>query len=63
MEFMSADKKMVSARIIFTPGDQILDRESIPFTSKYQGIEPITIHQLIPKRTEPIELTVPISGL
>ena len=62
MEFMSKDKKMVSARIMFTPGDQILDRESIPFASKYSGIEPITIHQLIPKRTEPIELTVPIGG-
>ena len=63
MEFMSKDKKTVSARIMFTPGDQIMDRENIPFMSKQQGLEPITINQLIPKRTEPIELTVPISGL
>lgn len=63
MEFLTKDKKMVSARIMFTPGDQIMDRENIPFMSKFQGLEPITINQLIPKRTEPIELTVPISGL
>lgn len=63
MEFLSKDKKTVSARIMFTPGDQIMDRENIPFMSKQQGLEPITINQLIPKRTEPIELTVPISGL
>jgi len=63
MEFLTKDKKMVSARIMFTPGDQIMDRENIPFLSKFQGLEPITINQLIPKRTEPIELTVPISGL
>ena len=63
MEFLSKDKKTISARIMFTPGDQIMDRENIPFVSKQYGLEPITINQLIPKRTEPIELTVPISGL
>lgn len=63
MEFLTKDKKSVSARIMFTPGDQIIDRENVPFVSKYMGMEPITINQLIPKRSEPIELTVPISGL
>ncbi len=63
IEFMGKDKKSVSARIMLTPGDQVMDRESVPFTSKQKGLEPITINQLIPKRTEPIELTVPISGL
>ena len=63
MEFMTKDKKMVSARIMFTPGDQIMDRENIPFVSKFKGMEPITINQLIPKRTEPLDLTVPIIGL
>ncbi len=63
LELVSKDKKTVSGRIMLTPGDQIIDRESIPYQGVNVGLEPINVRQLLPKRAEPVALAIPISGL
>ncbi|MEI8282720.1 MAG: hypothetical protein WCG75_09980 [Armatimonadota bacterium] len=62
LELIAPDKKTVSNRILLIPGKQNIERETLPFVGKKVGMEPYLIHQLIPKRKEPVTLVVPVQS-
>ena len=62
LELMAQDKKTVSNRILLVPGKQLIERETLPYLGKKSGMEPYIIHQLIPKRKEPVLLVIPVQN-
>ena len=62
LELISPDKKTETNRILLIPGKQNIERETVPFVGKKVGIEPYIIHQLIPKRKEPVTLVVSVQS-
>ncbi|MBI1331856.1 MAG: hypothetical protein JST12_00620 [Armatimonadetes bacterium] len=63
LELMSANNKTVSSRILLYAGKQVVERENLPFVGRKIGMEPYVIRQLIPKRSEPVHLVLPVRDL
>jgi hypothetical protein len=60
MELMMKDKKTVAARILLSAGRQVIERENLPYPGKTSELEPVFIWQLIPKRKEPMDITLQV---
>lgn len=60
LELLNLDKKTVSGRIMLFPGRQEIIRENYPYLSKATAMLPIFVWQLIPKRNEPINMTLAV---
>lgn len=60
LELLASDKVTVSHRILLKPGKQMIMRENLPYLGRKLSMEPYNIHQLIPRRKEPLALEIPI---
>lgn len=61
IELVTPDKKSVTHRLILKEGVQLIERESVPYSSDRLKMEPILIRQLIPKRDEPFSLSLSVT--
>jgi hypothetical protein len=60
MELMAKDKKTVSQRLLLSPGRQVIERETTPYAGVTDKLEPVFVWQLIPKRSEPINIVLEV---
>jgi hypothetical protein len=60
LELLAADKKTVSHRLLLQPGKQLIVRQNLPYLGRQLQMEPYNVHQLIPRRSEPLGLEIPI---
>ena len=61
MELLAADKKSIASRFMITDGIQEIERDNFPFQSKTPGMENVVVQMLVPKRSEPFNLTTTIN--
>lgn len=62
LELIAKDHKTVTNRLLLMAGKQLIERETLPYLGRQIGMEPYIIRQLIPKRSEPMTLVIPVQN-